>query len=91
MNQNGHTEVAALSLLPAAQEHVLKTKDGKPAFLLAAKELSQAFALAVPHEETLRIREDMGFFQAVRAALTKFIGDKRRPPEDVEIGAAPVG
>ena len=30
-----------------------------------------AFALAVPHPETLRIRDDVGFFQAVRAALSK--------------------
>ena len=34
-------------------------------------ELSQAFALAVPHEEALRIRDDVGFFQAVRAVLAK--------------------
>jgi len=74
-----------LSLLPTAQERVLKAKDGKAVFLLAVKELSQAFALAVPHEETLRIRDDVGFFQAVRAALTKFIGEKQRSPEDVEL------
>lgn len=74
-----------LSILPAAQERVLKAKDGKATFLLAVKELSQAFALAVPHEETLRIRDDVGFFQAVRAALTKSIGEKQRSPEDVEL------
>ena len=34
-------------------------------------ELSQAFALAVPHDEALAIRDDVGFFQAVRAALVK--------------------
>ena len=37
----------------------------------AVRELSQAFALAVPHEETFRIRDDVGFFQQVRAALSK--------------------
>jgi type I restriction enzyme R subunit len=35
--------------------------------LRAVTDLSQAFALAVPHEEALRIRDDVGFFQAVRA------------------------
>jgi len=74
-----------LSVLPAAQEHILRAKDGKATFLLAVKELSQAFALAVPHEETLRIRDDVGFFQAVRAALTKSIGEKQRSPADVEL------
>jgi len=34
-------------------------------------ELSQAFALAVPHERALAVRDDVAFFQAVRAALAK--------------------
>ncbi len=73
-----------LSLLPAAQEHVLAERDGKSAFLLAVKELSASFALAVPHEEAIRIRDDVGFFQAVRAALTKSTEGQKRSPEDVE-------
>ena len=47
----------------------------------AVKELSEAFALAVPHDEALRIRDAVGFFQAVRAALIKHISDDRKPPE----------
>ncbi|HKQ49912.1 MAG TPA: type I restriction endonuclease subunit R [Phycisphaerae bacterium] len=73
-----------LSLLPAAQEHVLSKRDGKSKFLLAVKELSQAFALSVPHDEAMRIRDDVGFFQAVRAALTKASAREGRPPEDIE-------
>ncbi len=34
-------------------------------------ELSKAFALAVPDEKALAIRDEVGFFQAVKAALTK--------------------
>ena len=41
-----------LSLLPAAQEHVLAQEEGKERCLNAVRELSQAFALAVPHPET---------------------------------------
>lgn len=73
-----------LSLLPAAQEHVLAEKERKAQFLLAVKELSAAFALAVPHEEALRIRDDVGFFQAVRAALTKSTEGQKRSPEEIE-------
>ncbi|MBK8915698.1 MAG: type I restriction endonuclease subunit R [Phycisphaerales bacterium] len=73
-----------LSLLPAAQEHVLAEKDGKAQFLLAVKELSAAFALAVPHDEAIRIRDDVGFFQAVRAALTKSTEGQKRSPEEIE-------
>ena len=57
-----------LTLLPAAQEHVLAQEDGKERCMNAVRELSQAFALAVPHPETMRIRDDVGFFQAVRVS-----------------------
>jgi type I restriction enzyme R subunit len=60
-----------LSLLKEAQEHILSLEDGKARLLQAVTELSHAFALAVPHEKALRIRDDVGFFQAVRAVLAK--------------------
>ncbi|MDE2937673.1 MAG: type I restriction endonuclease subunit R [Chloroflexota bacterium] len=60
-----------LGLLPAAQEHILAQENGKDRCVAAVRELSQAFALAVPHEDANRIRDDVGFFQTVRAALSK--------------------
>src|SRR5574341_577128 len=45
-----------LALLPAAQEHILAQEDGKPRLLRVVMDLSRAFALAVPHEEALKIR-----------------------------------
>ena len=60
-----------LGLLPLAQEYILAQENGKERCLNSVRELSQAFALAVPHEETRRIRDDVGFFQAVRAQLIK--------------------
>ncbi len=50
-----------LGLLPAAQEHILGQDNGKDRCMRAVQELSQAFALAVPHAEALRIREDVAF------------------------------
>ncbi|AVD70179.1 type I restriction endonuclease subunit R [Desulfobulbus oralis] len=73
-----------LSLLPAAQEHVLAQDDGKSRLVKAVGELSKAFALAVPHEKALEIRDDVAFFQAVKSVLTKGTGDGRRSPEEVE-------
>lgn len=52
--------------------------------LRTVTELSQAFALAVPHEEALRIRDDVGFFQAVRAVLAKGTPGERRTDEELE-------
>ena len=60
-----------LLLLPAAQEHILAQNNGKDRFVSAARDLSRAFALAVPHEEALRIRDDLAFFQAIQAVLVK--------------------
>jgi type I restriction enzyme R subunit len=74
-----------LSLLPAAQEHVLGQEDGKSRLLRAVTELSQAFALAVPHEDALRIRDDVGFFQAVRAVLAKGTPGDRRSDEELDL------
>ena len=78
------TPQARLSLLPAAQEHILAQEDGKNRLLRAVTELSQSFALAVPHEEALRIRDDVGFFQAVRAVLAKSTPGDRRTDEELE-------
>ena len=74
-----------LNLLPPAQEHVLAQEDGKERCLNAVRELSQAFALAVPHEEALRIRDDVGFFQALRAALSKRAAGEARPEAELDL------
>jgi type I restriction enzyme R subunit len=68
---NAGTPQERLALLPAAQEHILAQANGKDRCVRAVRELSQAFALAVPHEEALRIRDDVAFFQAVQSVLAK--------------------
>ena len=73
-----------LGLLPPAQEHILAQENGKDRFVRAARELSQAFALAVPHEDALRIRDDVAFFQAVQAVLAKRAPADSRPEEDLD-------
>lgn len=73
-----------LGLLPVAQEHILGQDDGKDRYLKAARELSQAFALAVPHVEALRTRDDVAFFQAVQAVLAKRAPGDARPEEELD-------
>ena len=72
-----------LSLLPAAQEHILAQPDGKARLLRAVTDVSKAFALAVPHAHALNIREDVGFFQAVRAVLAKNTPGEQQSDEDL--------
>lgn len=52
--------------------------------LRAVTDLSQAFALAVPHDAALRIRDDVGFFHAVRAVLAKSTPGERKTDEELD-------
>ena len=73
-----------LELLPAALEHVLAQSEGKDRCLASVQELSRAFALAVPSPESLAIRDDVAFFQAVRATLAKRTPGQARPGADLD-------
>jgi len=75
---------AQLALLLAAQEHILAQENGKERFVQAVSELCKAFALAVPHADALAIRDDVAFFQAVRAALMKRAPTEERPEEQLD-------
>jgi type I restriction enzyme R subunit len=59
---------------------------GTPAerLLDAVRDLSKAFVLAVPHEEALRIRDDVAFFQAVRAVLAKRVPGDTHTNEELD-------
>jgi type I restriction enzyme R subunit len=84
--------VEKLGLLPAAQEFIYakaakakKPDEHKLKFMRAVTELSQAFALSVPHDKAIEIRDDVGFFQAVRAAIAKTdISRKEKSPGDID-------
>ncbi len=73
-----------LALLPAALEHILAQENGKERLLQAVTELSKAFALVVPREEALRIRDDVAFFQAVRSALAKRTPAESKTEEELD-------
>ena len=64
-----------LTIIKEAMEHILnleeRPEEGKKRFMQAVTELSKAFALSVPHEKALAVRDDVGFFQAVRTAFAK--------------------
>jgi type I restriction enzyme R subunit len=60
-----------MSIIPQAMEHILKEKDGKERYLKNTIALLKSFALAVPHEDALKIKDEVGFFQAIKAAITK--------------------
>ena len=73
-----------LALLPAAQEHILAQENGKGRCVQAVRGLSRAFALAVPHDDAIRIRDEVAFFQAVQSVLSKRAAAEARPEDELE-------
>lgn len=61
-----------LTIILEAQEHVLGLEDGKNRYTKQVALLSQSFVLSVPHLKAMEIKDQVGFFQAVKARLTKF-------------------
>ncbi|TVR78699.1 MAG: HsdR family type I site-specific deoxyribonuclease [Saprospirales bacterium] len=61
-----------LSMILAAEEHILGLEDGKKRYINEVTALSKAFAIAVPHEQAMDVKDEVSFFQAVKARLAKF-------------------
>jgi len=78
------TAADRLGLLASGQQHILAQENGKERCIKSVRELSQAFALAVPHEDALRILEDVAFFQSIQAQLAKRAPGDARPEEDLD-------
>jgi len=74
-----------MSGIAGAMEFVLGLDDGKRRFVQAVSALSKAFALAVPHDQAMAIRDQVGLFQEIRTAIVKVsASESERSPEDVE-------
>ncbi len=71
-------------LLPAAQEHVLEQPDGKKRFVQVVTELSRAFALCAASDAATAIRDDVAFFQAIKAALVKTVSRNGKSPDQLD-------
>jgi type I restriction enzyme R subunit len=73
-----------MSLLPYAEQHILEQDDGKDRLIQAVLQLSKAFALAVPSDEAMAIRDEVAFFQTVKAGLVKATLTRERPQEELD-------
>ena len=63
-----------LSLILAAEEHILGLENGKKRYINEVTALSQAFSIAIPHEQAMDVKDEVSFFQAVKSRLAKFDG-----------------
>jgi type I restriction enzyme R subunit len=71
--------------LPIAANHILSIPGVSDQFINKVTGLLRAFAISVPHEQALAIRDEIAFFQSVKARIVKISirgGDKN--PEEIE-------
>jgi type I restriction enzyme R subunit len=61
-----------LSIILEAEDFILGLQDGKKRYIDAVTALSKAFAIAIPHQKAMEIKDEVAFFQAVKARLVKF-------------------
>lgn len=74
-----------LQSMAFAMDYVLGLEDGKKRYLQAVTNLSKAFALAVPHDEAIAIRDEVRIFQEIRAGLAKATsGGNGKTQEDMD-------
>jgi type I restriction enzyme R subunit len=74
------TEAQQLRAVSAGADYVLGQNDGRRRFMTMVAGLSKAFALSVPRPETEAIRNDLAYYQCVRAAIRKRLADDGPPP-----------
>jgi len=63
-----------LSLILESENHILGIENGKKRYIDETTALSMSFAIAIPHEQAMDVRDEVAFFQAVKARLLKFSG-----------------
>lgn len=63
-----------LSTILEAEEHILGLENGKKRYIDEVTALSKAFSLAIPHERAMDVKDEISFYQAVKARLVKFDG-----------------
>lgn len=74
-----------LSMILGAEEHILGLEDGKKRYINEVTALSKAFAIAIPHDEAMDVKDEVSFFQAVKARLAKFdVTGAGRTDEEIE-------
>jgi len=61
-----------LRIILEAEEHILGLENGRKRYIDAVTALSKAFAIAIPHEKALDVKDEIAFFQAVKSRLVKF-------------------
>lgn len=74
-----------LSVILKAEDYILGLEEGKKRFVNQVYALSKAFVIAIPHKKAMEVKDEVAFFQAVKARLCKFQSPNNgRTNEEIE-------
>jgi type I restriction enzyme, R subunit len=67
-----------------AANYILGLENGKDRFINSVTALSKSFAISVPHQYTIDIRDEVGLFQAIKARIVKVTQSGGKSDEEME-------
>jgi type I restriction enzyme R subunit len=67
-----------------AANYILGLENGKDRYINSVTALSKSFAISVPHQYTIDIRDEVGLFQAIKARIVKVSGVIGKSDEEME-------
>jgi type I restriction enzyme R subunit len=70
-----------------AANFILGLENGKERYTNAVTSLTKAFAISVPHQFTIDIRDEVGLFQAIKARIVK-VSESSKTKSDEELETA---
>lgn len=77
-----------LKFIPVIVDYIFSQENGEQSFVDNTKNLLKAFAISVPHEKAMAIRDDVALFQAIKARLVKISDRNEGGKSDEEIETA---
>jgi len=60
-----------LKFIPVIVDYIFSQENGEQSFVENTQNLLKAFAISIPHEKAMAIRDDVALFQAIKARLVK--------------------
>lgn len=77
-----------LKFIPVIVDYIFSQENGEQSFVENTKNLLKAFAISVPHEKAMTIRDNVALFQAIKTRLVKISDRNEGGKSDEEIETA---
>jgi len=77
-----------LKFIPVIVDYIFSQENGEQSFTENTKNLLKAFAISVPHERAMAIRDDVALFQAIKSRLVKISDRNEGGKTDEEMETA---